>query len=116
MAGTWVAGCVLLGVFASQLLALDRSQPVSSYMRSVFTREDGLPSDIVNVLLQTRAPVCTGCCGPARICGSAETWSRGPRPMAWSAGSRSGTVLRTLLISTATTGSSRISAAEASPI
>jgi signal transduction histidine kinase/ligand-binding sensor domain-containing protein len=46
---------VLFGVFAGQALALDPSQAVGSYLHSNFTREDDrLPSDIVNVLLQTR--------------------------------------------------------------
>jgi signal transduction histidine kinase/ligand-binding sensor domain-containing protein len=47
--------CVLLlGAFAGQALALDPAQPLSSYLRTRFTKEDGLPSGLVNVILQTR--------------------------------------------------------------
>ena len=45
---------VLLFGFASRALALDPSKPASSYLRRVFTIEDGLPTNTVNVVLQTR--------------------------------------------------------------
>jgi signal transduction histidine kinase/ligand-binding sensor domain-containing protein len=35
-------------------LALDPSQAVSDYLRTTFTRENGLPSDIINAVLQTQ--------------------------------------------------------------
>jgi signal transduction histidine kinase/ligand-binding sensor domain-containing protein len=48
------ASMLLLSAFAGHVLALDPSQPVSSYLRSRFAKEDGLPSAVVNVILQTR--------------------------------------------------------------
>jgi ligand-binding sensor domain-containing protein len=48
------AAMLLLCAFAGQALALDPAQPVSSYLRTRFTKEDGLPSGVVNVILQTR--------------------------------------------------------------
>ncbi len=45
---------LLLGLVLGQLLALDPSQPTGSYLRTRFTKEDGLPSGVVNVILQTR--------------------------------------------------------------
>jgi ligand-binding sensor domain-containing protein len=49
-----VAYLALSGVFAGHALALDPSRPVSSYLGSKFTMEDdGLPANIVNVVLQS---------------------------------------------------------------
>jgi len=48
------ASMVVLSAFAVRALALDPSQPVSSYSRTRFTKEDGLPSSTANVVLQTR--------------------------------------------------------------
>ncbi len=48
------ASMLLLSALAVRALALDPSQPVSSYSRTRFTKEDGLPSSTVNVVLQTR--------------------------------------------------------------
>src|ERR1700681_1421361 len=48
------ASMLLLSAFSVQALALDPSQPVSSYLRTRFAKEDGLPSTVVNVILQTR--------------------------------------------------------------
>src|SRR5260370_41596897 len=48
------AGMLLLSALAVRALALDPSQPVSSYSRTRCTKEDGLPSSTVNVVLQTR--------------------------------------------------------------
>src|SRR5580693_547966 len=45
---------LLLGCLAGQALALDPTQSVGSYLRTHFAKEDGLPSSIVNVILQTR--------------------------------------------------------------
>ena len=49
-----VAYSMLFGLFASPALALDPKQSVDRYMLATFTADDGLPSDIVNALLQTR--------------------------------------------------------------
>src|ERR1700730_17623436 len=35
-------------------LALDPTQPAGSYIRTAFTVEDGLPSNVVNAIVQTR--------------------------------------------------------------
>src|SRR5277367_6926359 len=48
------ASMLLLGAFAVRALALDPSQPISSYMRTRFAKEDGLLSGSINVILQTR--------------------------------------------------------------
>ncbi len=48
------ASMLLLSALAVRALALDPSQPVGSYSRTRFTKEDGLPSSTVNVVLQTR--------------------------------------------------------------
>jgi len=48
------ASMLLLGALAVRALALDPWQPVGSYSRTRFTKEDGLPSSTVNVVLQTR--------------------------------------------------------------
>ncbi len=47
------ASILLLSALAVRALALDPSQPVGSYSRTRFTKEDGLPSSTVNVVLQT---------------------------------------------------------------
>jgi signal transduction histidine kinase/ligand-binding sensor domain-containing protein len=54
MSTTRRASMLLLSAFAGHVLALDPAQPVGSYMRTRFTTEDGLPSSVVNVILQTR--------------------------------------------------------------
>src|SRR5580700_7433780 len=48
------ASVLLLGALAGQALALDPAEPVSSYLRTNFTTQDGLPSSVVNVIMQTR--------------------------------------------------------------
>jgi ligand-binding sensor domain-containing protein/signal transduction histidine kinase len=46
---------VVLLVFASTCaLALDRTQPAAGYIRTGFTVEDGLPSNVVNAIFQTQ--------------------------------------------------------------
>src|SRR5271168_2933985 len=45
---------LVLGALAVRALALDPSQPISSYMRTRFAKEDGLPSGSLDVILQTR--------------------------------------------------------------
>lgn len=45
---------VLLTFAATCVLALDPTQPLASYIRTTFTVEDGLPSNVVNAILQTR--------------------------------------------------------------
>jgi ligand-binding sensor domain-containing protein len=45
---------LFLSVMAGQALALDPAQSLNSYLRTRFTKEDGLPSGVVNVILQTR--------------------------------------------------------------
>lgn len=44
----------LLTIFARCGLALDPTQPAGGYIRTGFTVEDGLPSNVVNAILQTR--------------------------------------------------------------
>ena len=41
-------------IAACRSLALDPSQPASSYIRKVFTTEDGLPANAVHAILQTQ--------------------------------------------------------------
>jgi ligand-binding sensor domain-containing protein len=43
-----------IGGLTGQALALDPTQAVGSYLHTHFSKEDGLPSSIVNVILQTR--------------------------------------------------------------
>jgi signal transduction histidine kinase len=45
---------LIIGGLAGQALALDPTQAVGSYLQTHFAKEDGLPSSIVNVILQTR--------------------------------------------------------------
>src|SRR5258708_19485248 len=45
---------VVLTIFARCGLALDPTQRAGSYIRTGFTVEDGLPSNVVNAILQTR--------------------------------------------------------------
>jgi ligand-binding sensor domain-containing protein len=45
---------LVIGGLAGQALALDPTQSVGGYLRTRFAKEDGLPSSIVNVILQTR--------------------------------------------------------------
>ena len=35
-------------------MAVNPSQPAANYLRKTFTTEDGLPSNVVNAVLQTR--------------------------------------------------------------
>ena len=44
---------LLIG-FGGRALALDPSKAANSYMRTVFTTEDGLPLNTVDAVLQTR--------------------------------------------------------------
>ena len=49
------AACaVVMLIAACRALALDPSQPASSYIRKVFTTEDGLPANAVHAILQTQ--------------------------------------------------------------
>jgi signal transduction histidine kinase/ligand-binding sensor domain-containing protein len=48
------ASILLFTVLGRRALALDPVQPVNSYLRTRFAKEDGLPSTVVNVILQTR--------------------------------------------------------------
>jgi hypothetical protein len=61
--GVWFAGgasrkaglfAALLIAFGGTALALDPAKPANSYMKRVFTKEDGLQADTINVVLQTR--------------------------------------------------------------
>ncbi|HEX4168303.1 MAG TPA: two-component regulator propeller domain-containing protein, partial [Bryobacteraceae bacterium] len=45
---------VLFAFVVTCVLGLDRTQPVASYIRTTFTVEDGLPSNVINAILQTR--------------------------------------------------------------
>src|SRR5690348_14723507 len=56
--------CVLLlFVAVNSAWALDPSQPVSSYVRNRFTHENGLPSDIVDQIVQSRDGFLLGAAG-----------------------------------------------------
>ncbi len=50
---TTIKAAFLLGAIATQTLGLDPAQPVGTYLRTRFTKEDGLPSGVVNAILQT---------------------------------------------------------------
>jgi signal transduction histidine kinase/ligand-binding sensor domain-containing protein len=45
---------LLIGCLAGQALALDPTQAIDSYLRTSFSKDDGLLSTVVNVILQTR--------------------------------------------------------------
>ena len=49
-----VRALALLTILARCGLALDPTQPTGSYLRTAFTVEDGLPSNVVNAIVQTR--------------------------------------------------------------
>jgi signal transduction histidine kinase/ligand-binding sensor domain-containing protein len=49
-----VHALTLLTILARCGLALDPTQPADSYIRTTFTVEDGLPSNVVNAVVQTR--------------------------------------------------------------
>jgi Two component regulator propeller len=49
-----VHALALLTILARCGLALDPTQPAGSYIRTAFTVEDGLPSNVVNAIVQTR--------------------------------------------------------------
>jgi ligand-binding sensor domain-containing protein len=49
-----VFALALLAVAARTSLAIDPQSPASSYRRTAFTMEDGLPANVVNDILQTR--------------------------------------------------------------
>jgi signal transduction histidine kinase/ligand-binding sensor domain-containing protein len=49
-----LAGLVFLAAFPNRSFALDPSQPFSSYLQTHFTPEDGLPSGIVDDIVQSR--------------------------------------------------------------
>src|SRR5258708_9747591 len=49
-----VRALALLTILARCGLALDPTQPAASYIPTTFTVEDGLPSNVVNAILQTR--------------------------------------------------------------
>jgi len=48
------ASILLASLVLGHLLALDPAQSVTTYIRTRFTKEDGLPSGVVNVILQTQ--------------------------------------------------------------
>ena len=48
------ASILLIGCLAGQALALDPTQPIDSYLQTHFSKDDGLLSTVVNVILQTR--------------------------------------------------------------
>jgi len=51
----WIGLCAVLLLAATQpAIALDPRQPAAHYLRQTFTTADGLPSNVVNDLLQTR--------------------------------------------------------------
>src|SRR5579863_5384205 len=52
--GASVRFLILLSVAAKSILAVDPNQPATSYIRTTFTVEDGLSSNVVNAILQTR--------------------------------------------------------------
>ena len=45
---------LVLAVLAPSALALDSTQPTTSYIRTTFTVDDGLPDNVVNAILQSR--------------------------------------------------------------
>jgi ligand-binding sensor domain-containing protein len=45
---------LLLAALAPSALALDSKQPATSYIRTTFTVDDGLPDNVVNAILQSR--------------------------------------------------------------
>jgi hypothetical protein len=49
---------LLIGGLAGHALALDPTQPIDSYLQTHFSKLDGLPSPVVNVILQTRNAFC----------------------------------------------------------
>ena len=51
---TAVAFLLLVAGFADRGLALDPSQPFSSYLRTRFGTEDGLPSSVVHDIVQSQ--------------------------------------------------------------
>jgi signal transduction histidine kinase/ligand-binding sensor domain-containing protein len=52
--GTVAAGLLFLAAFANQVFALDPGRPFSSYLKTHFTHEDGLPTSIVQYMVQSR--------------------------------------------------------------
>jgi ligand-binding sensor domain-containing protein len=52
--GTTTLGLAAALLFTPPATALDPRQPAGSYLRTAFTVEDGLPSNVVNDIVQTR--------------------------------------------------------------
>ena len=50
----WIIFSALLQIFCGTAAALDPSQPASSYIRTPFTAEEGLPGNVVSAVIQTR--------------------------------------------------------------
>jgi ligand-binding sensor domain-containing protein len=44
----------LIALIATSVMAFDPRSPTSNFIRSDFTVEDGLPSNVVNAIVQTR--------------------------------------------------------------
>jgi ligand-binding sensor domain-containing protein len=54
LCGVTVRLLILLAVAAQSVLAVDPNRSTTSYIRTSFTVEDGLSSNVVNAILQTR--------------------------------------------------------------
>ena len=54
LCGVTVRLLILLAVAAQSVLAVDPNRPTTSYIHTSFTVEDGLSSNVVNAILQTR--------------------------------------------------------------
>src|SRR6266852_4613430 len=54
LGGVTVRLLILLAVAAQSVLAVDPNRSTTSYIRTSFTVEDGLSSNVVNAILQTR--------------------------------------------------------------
>src|SRR5882724_10019683 len=53
LCGATVRFLILLAVATQCVLAVDPNRPTTSYIRSSFTVEDGLSSNVVNAIVQT---------------------------------------------------------------
>src|SRR5947209_10571976 len=53
--GATVRLLILLAVATRSVLAVDPNRPTTSYTRTSFTVEDGLSSNVVNAIVQTRS-------------------------------------------------------------
>src|SRR5882724_13094903 len=52
--GSWIAAALALFFAAQPAASLDPIQPINSYLRSRFTTDEGLPSNIVDGIVQSR--------------------------------------------------------------